>query len=436
MEADSYFFDLIITLVLMLLFGFFTLASSAIIRSRSSKLREFIESKTFGAKLANKIIDKPRRYLLSSQVSTFLIILFIGFYISKLALNSANFFADWITNPEFQFIAGTIFVFSVVPLIALTCSQIGRAISYTYPERALCGSSLIIIFISWCLSPITFVLDRMVKDVVDAFELEMPRERELVVSSEDLAEIVEASTEAGEIEEDEREMIEGVVAFGDTVIREVMTPRKDVAAVKIDLDLEQVLKVFAETGYSRLLVYGDDLDDVRGMLIIKDLIPSLVSKKTSPSIEEFIRPVTIIPNSRKLDSVLQELQKDKSHFAVVLDEHGGVDGVVTVEDLIEEIFGEIFDEFDEPEDNQEVKKLKNGDFLVDARILIDDLNQILPHSLPIGEYDTIAGFVINTLGRIPTSGEILDWNGVSIRVEKMEQNRITKLRILESRSEV
>ena len=260
----------------------------------------------------------------------------------------------------------------------------------------------------------------------------MPKERELVVSSEDLAEIVEASSEAGEIEDDERDMIENVVAFGDTIIREVMTPRKDVGAISIDLEIKEVLKVFAETGYSRLLVYGEDLDDVRGMLLIKDLIPYLEISDKSFSVEKYMRPITILPNTRKLDSVLQELQRDKSHLAVVLDEHGGVDGVVTVEDLIEEIFGEIFDEHDRPEYDQEIKKLRNGDFLVDARILIDDLNEVLPHAIPEGEYDTIAGFVINTMGRIPDSGEVVDWNGLSIRVEAVEQNRITKLRIFEN----
>ena len=436
MEDKGYFVDLTVALALVALFGFFTLASSAIIRSRASKLRELEESKVFGSKLATRIINSPRRYLLATQVSTFIIVLFIGFSISRLALSSTSLFSSWIERPDLQFVLGTILVFALASFISLTSSQIGRAISYTHPEIALCKSSSLILLISWCLGPITYILDGLVKDVTDAFELEMPKEREFVVSSEDLAEIVEASSEAGEMEDDERDMIENVVAFGDTIIREVMTPRKDVGAISVDLGIKEILKVFADTGYSRLLVFGEDLDDVRGMLLIKDLIPYLEKSEADFSVEKYMRPVTILPNTRKLDSVLQELQRDKSHLAVVLDEHGGVDGVVTVEDLIEEIFGEIFDEHDRPEYDQEIKKLRNGDFLVDARILINDLNEVIPHEIPEGEYDTIAGFVINMIGRIPDSGETVDWNGLSIRVETVEQNRITKLRIFNNSPQI
>ncbi|MEZ4753311.1 MAG: hemolysin family protein [Bdellovibrionota bacterium] len=431
MGSNGYLFDLFVELILFLLFGLFTLASVAIIRSRSSKLRELVENRIFGSKLASKIIDKPRRYLLACQVITFLMVLFIGYYISRLTLSVADFFSLWIQSPDVEFVLGAALVFGIASFAAITSSQIGRAIAYTHPEVALCKCAPLIILVSSILSPVTYVLDGLLKDVIGFFELEMPKEREIVMSSEDLAELVEDSYEAGELEEDEREMIEGVVSFSETVVREIMTPRKDVGAISIEKKLREVLAVFAETGYSRLLVYGEDLDDVRGMLLLKDLIPNLEIAEESFLIEKFMRPVTILPNSRKLDSVLQELQRDKSHFAVVLDEHGGVDGVVTIEDLIEEIFGEIFDEHDLPGEGQEVRKLKNGDYLVDARILVDDLNEQIPHLIPEGEYDTIAGFVINMMGRIPDVGEICAWNGISIRIEHVEQNRITKLRIIE-----
>jgi putative hemolysin len=238
------------------------------------------------------------------------------------------------------------------------------------------------------------------------------------------------SNKAGQIEDDESEMIRHVFTFSDTIAREVMTPRKDIIAVEETASLEEVIAMFLRERISRILVTGTDLDDVKGVLLGKDLLNLLGKPASDFHLRKFLRPVFFVPNSKKVDELLQELRQEAIHFAVVLDEHGGVDGVVTLEDLIEEIVGEIFDEYDSPIEELDVRSLTTGDLVVEGSTMIDDLNSSRGLSIPRGHYDTIAGFVIHLLGRIPKTGEQVKWENYILKVENTFQNRITSVRIV------
>jgi CBS domain containing-hemolysin-like protein len=266
--------------------------------------------------------------------------------------------------------------------------------------------------------------------ILGLLRVDAPAERDFGVSADDISEMVELSSEAGEIEEEEREMIQSVITLSDTVVREIMTPRTDIVSVTRDMSLDEVVGVFAKEGLSRLLVIGNDLDDVQGVLIAKDLIPLVGKVEPDFNFTRLIRPVYFVLNNKKVDELLAEFKREAVHFAVVLDEHGGVDGLVTVEDLIEEIVGDIFDEHDVPAEELEVVRTKSGDLLIAGSALIEDLNQSHGFSFPTGEYDTLAGFVIHHLGRIPSTGEIMEVDGIRIRVEEISQNRVVRLRIM------
>ena len=209
-----------------------------------------------------------------------------------------------------------------------------------------------------------------------------------------------------------------------------MTPRKDIIAVPESASLSEILAIYEEDGLSRLVVFGQDLDDIKGVLLMKDLIPLMGKEVTEFKVNDYLREPLFVPDSCDLGDLLKTFRQVGNHLAIVLDEHGGVDGLVTMEDVMEEIVGEIFDEYDTPEEECEIRPAADGELLVDGGVLINDLNQDYEFSFPTGEYDTFAGFVFHVLGKIPQAGEIIDYEGVRIKVEEIEQNRIKLLRIL------
>ncbi len=251
-------------------------------------------------------------------------------------------------------------------------------------------------------------------------------------SLEEIGEIVERSSEAGELEKDEGELIQGVLDFSDAVVREVMTPRKDVIAVKDDAGLDEIMEIFSRERFSRILVIGESLDDVKGILLAKDLLPLINTDISTFNIKNYIRTPYTVQETMKADDLLREFRKRVQYFAVVQDEHGGTAGVVTVEDLVEVIVGEIFDEFDVPEEEIDIKEAGDGALIVDGGALIDDLNNEYSFDFPLGEYDTIAGLIMDKLGKIPEPGETVSINNCTIKVEEVEGHRIVQVRIIKS----
>jgi putative hemolysin len=378
------------------------------------------------------VLSRASRHLISLQIGELLSGLAIGICLVEL-LHSPGFLDSIGTlYPQQPLVPGVLLfgllVFLIVAL-GLVSVTVAKSISYAVPEKVLSWILLPLVFVNRLLKPFTLIPVVVSTKLLSYFNLNLPTERELAVSAEELSEIVERSSEAGEIQDEERDLFRGVVEFSDTLVREVMTPRADIAFVKEGAGLEEIKSAFIDNGFSRLLVVGDDLDTVRGILIAKDLIPLAGQDASEFEIEALLRPAHFISVLQPVDEVLRELQREATHLAVLLDEHGGVDGIVTIEDLIEEIVGEIFDEFDSPEDEEEVQHTKAGELLVDGGMLIDDLNEMHDFDFPSGEYDTLAGFVIDKLGCIPEVGEMLVYDGVHLQVEEVSQSRVTLLRI-------
>lgn len=417
-EGPSTFSFLLALGVFGLLYPFFILCNVAIIRSRGKRVRELAQEGEIGARYARLVLTKANSYLISVQV---------GVYLAAL-LTGASILNFWPARSiDFGLLALVELFFML--LVCLSLGQAAKAVAFAGPEKVLCRIALPIMLFARIVSPFTFVLESVIGRLLTRVGVRVPVERELVVSAEELSEMVELSSEAGEIEEDEREMIQGVFEFSDTVVREVMTPRKDIVSVEESASLEQITQIFVNERLSRILVTGAELDDVRGILLAKDFMGLVGHGSPKFDIKRFMRPAYFVSDSKKVDALLEEFKRDAVHFAVVLDEHGGVDGVVTVEDLIEEIVGEIFDEHDSPAEEVSVQKTKSGDLIVDGSMGIDDLNDNHNLTIPIGEYDTIAGFLIHQFGRIPSQGEDHEFEGLKLVVEELNQNRITKIRI-------
>jgi CBS domain containing-hemolysin-like protein len=247
------------------------------------------------------------------------------------------------------------------------------------------------------------------------------------VSEQELLGIVEAAAEDEVIEHEERELIESIIEFGDTVAREVMVPRPDMVIIPNDATISEGLDLAIANGYSRLPVFGPDDTDVTGLAYTKDLIRGEREGRGDLGVLDLARPVRFIPENKPVSRLMREMQAGKFHLAIVADEYGDIAGLVTLEDCLEELVGEIVDEYDIEE--LEVERLPSGDYLVDGGTSIDDLNELLGGKLPNDDWDTVGGLVFNTLEHVPAPGETLDIEQWRFTAEEVEGRRIRLVRI-------
>lgn len=247
------------------------------------------------------------------------------------------------------------------------------------------------------------------------------------VSEQELLGIVQTAANEEVIEHGERELIESVIEFGDTVAREVMVPRGDMITVDADATVSEALDVAIANGISRVPVLGDGIDDVVGIAYSKDLMRHERAQKGSEVVRAVMRQPHFIPETKKVDRLLETMQAGKFHLAIIVDEHGGTAGIVTLEDLLEELVGEIRDEHDE--DEPTLEELGDGSVRVHGRMSISDLNESLDAELPDDDWDTVGGLIFTTLGHVPSVGESLDVAGYHFVVERVQGRRITRVRV-------
>jgi CBS domain containing-hemolysin-like protein len=247
------------------------------------------------------------------------------------------------------------------------------------------------------------------------------------VSEEELLAMADVAVEEDVIEREERQLIHSIIEFGDTVVREVMIPRPDMVAVEAKASTSDVMEVVMSAGYSRIPVYEQGIDDIAGIVYAKDLMRAIRDGKGEEAVRNLVRPARFVPETKRVAELMPEMQQEKAHMAIVVDEYGGTAGLVTLEDLIEELVGEIVDEYDVEE--APVEPLPNGDVRVNARMPIDELNELLQVEFPEGDYDTVGGLVYNLLGHVPTEGETVDYDGHRLRAEKVQGRRIGRVRI-------
>ncbi len=418
---------------LILLYLFFLVSIASINRTRGRKLREIAKASGKSPLHARLILLKAEQFLHSLHAGLLLVAMLTGYVVIRLAGSEGVW--GWIVS-SFTNIAAHVVVLTMlkalfffsISAIALVFVQLTKAVAYAAPETVLLIIARPILLSHRLLSPIVTPVRVVSRMVLSLFNIGLPLEFERPMSAEELTEMVELSTKAGEIEEDEQEMIESVFLFSDTVVEEVMTPRGDIAAVSIDATFDEVIEICKTEGFSRLVVTGKDLDDVKGVLLAKDLFAWLTRDRNTFSVQRVLRRAFFVQHSRKIDELLKDLRREKVHLAIVLDEHGGVDGIVTVEDLVEELVGEIADEFDHGEVTHDVP-VDRDDMLVDGSLSIDDFNSRYNLSLPTGEYDTIAGFMLSVMGRIPKLHESVCHSGLLLTAEEIEQNRVTQIRV-------
>jgi CBS domain containing-hemolysin-like protein len=275
----------------------------------------------------------------------------------------------------------------------------------------------------YVVSPVSNALTQIIHSISQKFKLKLNG-----LDSEKILAIVEDSEET-DLEEDERQMIHSIIEFGDTEVHEIMIPRTDMVCIDEYTTLSTLTGLAKEKGHSRIPLYKDDVDNILGIIHIKDILPYSIRDNTKePSLIKFARPAHFVPETKKLDDLLKEFQKEKHHMAIVVDEYGGTAGLVTLEDVIEEIVGDIQDEYDR--ELPLFQKINEKTFTVHAKIDLHELNDNLNIDLPTeGEYESLGGFILSLTGYVPEEKEIVVYEDYHFLVEKIERNRIIRIKL-------
>src|SRR6188508_2693571 len=438
--------DLAVVVILILIGGFFAASEIALITVKRHRLTQLADDGSRSAQTAQRLVEDPSRFLATIQIA----ITFLGFLAGAVG---AVAFSDALAPvialiPFLSADAASTIAFVIVTLvIALASIIVGELVPKTlalnFPERLALAVAAPISFIQGLLRPIVWFVTRISAVLVSLLGgKEKPQGGYL--STEELKLLVETGSEQGGIEEEEKEMIHGVIELGDKVVHEVMVPRIGIRAINVDDPLDEVLEMIVRAGHSRLPVFDESLDNIVGILYAKDLLPYLKGNGRSNGsidIRALVRPPVYVPESKKVDDLLHEMQVQKRHIAIVVDEYGGTAGLVTLEDVVEEIVGEIQDEYDTEEAMvEDVSTDEELAYRLDGRVSMDDLRDLFDLSdddePDEDAYDTVGGFVVHRVGRIPLPGaEIPFRDGVRIMVETAEPRRVAKVIVSRERRE-
>ncbi|WOX55894.1 MULTISPECIES: hemolysin family protein [unclassified Methanoculleus] len=412
--VDLVTIEIILFLICLLLSGFFSSSEVALISITRAKVHALLSQDRKGA----KALDALKRSNDTIQLTTLIGSIVVNVAAAALATGIAvGIYGD----------AGVGIAAGVTILLILVFGEIGpKMYASRDPEGLALRVARPILYLSKVLYPVLWVSDRIQRQFAFRSGVSEP-----VVTEEEIKEWIDVGEEEGTIEEEERDMLYSVLRFGDTTVREVMTPRVDVVMIEDTATIENALSVFNETGFSRIPVYHERIDNVVGLLNVKDLFAALFRRQTIATLRDLMYEPYFVPESKKIDELLKELQVKKQHMAVVLDEYGSFAGIVTVEDMLEELVGEIMDEFDEEE--PEVQKIEEGVYQVDARAWVEHLNEDLHLNLPVTDsYESVGGLVIDRLGHIPRRGEVvkIEESNITLVVMQMRGRRIVKVKVI------
>ncbi|MEE8638762.1 MAG: hemolysin family protein [Candidatus Margulisiibacteriota bacterium] len=411
--------ELILLLVLFVLSAFFSTSETALTSLSRIRVSRMVEQKLPGAKLVKKLKEKPSEFLSTILIGNNLVNIAAVALATSIAI---RFFTDRGWGGEAVAVGAATGVMTF--LILVFGEIIPKTVAIRRAEQIAVFMSPIIWFFRFVFQPIAFCIGFISRPFIYMFGGKAP-EKGPFITAEEIQLILAAGEKEGIIEEEEREMISSIFEFGETVVREVMTPRPDISACESNKSIDEIKKVIIGSGHSRIPIYEGNLDNIIGMIYAKDLLKAGVGA----NIRDMLRPAVFIPEAKKVPELMHEMQSARSHLAIIVDEYGQTSGLVTLEDLIEEIVGEIHDEFEREEKMSE--KVDENTFIVNGKVTIKDLNDSLKLGLPEAEkeYDTIGGFVFAELGKAPSVGNAVRYENLLISVERILRRRITRVKI-------
>ena len=424
---------LIPILVLLILTGlnaFFAASEIAFISLNDNKIEKQAKEGNKKAKQIAKMLENPSKFLSTIQIG----ITLAGFLSSAFASDT---FADIMAPALNNLIPLGIGVWKSISIILITIilsfitiifgELVPKRLAMKHYEKIAFGSIGIIRTISVITAPFVKFLTATTNMISKLFGV--GENEEEIVTEEEIKMMVDQGEENGTIDEDEKELINNVFDFNDITVSEIMTHRTDIFAVDIDMNQEELLQeiIKDECRHSRIPVYDETIDEIKGVLYVKDIIKNM-NKKTF-KIKSMMKEAYFVSQNKLINELFKELQKNKKHIAIIVDEYGGTAGIITMEDILEEIVGDIYDEYDEIE--EEYEKIDDTTFILSGSMTIYDVNKLLESNIPEGDYDTLSGYLQVELGRIPTEEEnpIIETEQLTFKIEEYEDKRILKVKV-------
>ena len=431
----SIVFQLLLLLVLILINAFFAMSEIAIISLNDTKIEKMAEEGHKKAKKVMKLTKNSSKFLSTIQIGVTL----AGFLTSA---SASQVFADKLTKAllNLSFIpvnaTGAVNAVSVV-LITIIMSYFSlvlgelapKRIAMQIPEKVSFAVVGILLFISKILSPFIKILSLSTNGVVRIFGFDPNADQESV-TEEEIRMMVDVGGENGVFEDAQKEMINNIFEFDDIDVGDIMTHRTDMVAVDVESALEDVVNVAIEDGYSRIPVYEEDQDNVIGIVYVKDLLKYIGTELPKQiTLRDLLRKAYYVPDTKPCDDLFKELSESHIQMAIVVDEYGGTAGIVTMEDLLESIVGNIQDEYDN--EDEEISKIDEKTFTVDGTAAIDEVDDLVGVEIPEGDYDTLGGFIISLLGYLPKEDEetVVEYKNLKFTVLSVEERRINKVKV-------
>ncbi len=428
-------FELGLIVILVLLNGVFSATEIALVTLRRSRIQQLVDEGNKTALRVQHLKANPGRFLAVIQIG----INFLGFLASAFAAVSlVDDFAVWVAGfGPLADAANAIALIVVTILLTLFTIVFGelvpKQIGLAHAERVAMSTARLMEFLGSMFGPLVTVLTWVTRRISRLFGADVAADER--ISSEELRLIIEQGGEQGILEAEEEQMIHAVIELGEQRIHEVMVPRIAMVTLTTSVTMDEALDTIIEQGHSRIPVYEDTIDEIVGILYAKDLLPFLKpGGPPPPPLRSLLRTPVFVPESMTVDDLLHELQRRKVHLAIVLDEYGGTAGLVTIEDLIEEIVGEIQDEYDVEEPM--IVKLSDDEARVDGRASVDDLMELFETEVPLDdadEYDTVGGLIYHRIGGVPKPGDQVSVDGLTLTVETTDGRRVGKVLVVRTK---
>lgn len=407
---------LVILMVLLCLSGLFSSAETSLSSLNIIRIKQLKKKGIKEAEILDRLLDKSSKIL-----STIL----IGNNIVNIA---ATAIATELTIKLVDGEQATLIVTVVMTILILVFGEITPKTYSSYnPEKVAMKLGRPLELLSVIFNPILVVLNKITEILIRSLGGSITINRN-TVSEEEIKTLVDVGEEVGIIEKQERDMIESIFEIGDIKVTEVMVPRIDIVYLEEDVSIENAIKKVIKYGYSRIPIIGESVDNVIGIIYAKDLLSCyLNSNKKDLEIKSFIRPAYYVPQSKKAIDLLTEMQLEKVHISIVLDEYGGTLGLVTIEDILEEIVGDILDEYDD--EKNLIEYIDENIVIANSKMSMEEVNDILGENLPEDEFESLGGFVFNLLGRIPNVGDSIEYNNIIFKVLEVHSRRIKKIEL-------
>lgn len=431
--------NILLTLFFVLLNGFFVAAEFAIVKVRISQLELRIREGSTLARIAKHLVKHLDEYLSATQLGITLASLGLGWIgesvVSEIILDIMVFLGISI-SPDLAHSIALPVAFATITFLHIIFGELApKSMAIQRSEQVSLAISLPLRIFYFIFRPFIWTLNTLANRIIKLIGFDPVYQEQELHSPDELRYLLEESTRSGLIDTSEHQLLENVFEFAETPVKQIMVPHNKIIAVDITMDVVSIMDMFIEEGVSRMPVYNDNIDNISGVIYAKDLISMMIHKDLI-ILKDIIRPPYFVQENEKIDVLLRRLQREKIHLAVVLDEFGGTAGLVTLEDILEEIVGEIQDEYDE--EQPFVVSLSENEFSVDAAAAIDDANDYLPVPLPESEdYETVGGLIMHEVGRIPEAHEIIQLDNYECKIMERAQRNIelVKLTLLENEEE-